>query len=89
MSSFFSKRTWHFMLDTDASLWGISGVLSQEQNSIEKVIAYATKTLNSTPQNYCTTKREWLAVLAFMRHFKYYLLGRKCIIRTDHAKLVG
>ena len=63
-------------------------MLSQEQNGVEKVIAFASKTLNPAQQNYCPTKRELLAVVTFMRHFKHYLLGRKFIIRTDHAPLV-
>lgn len=84
----YPKEQGIFVLDTDASLWGIGSVLSQEQGGVEKVIAFASKTLNSAQQNYCTTKRELLAVVTFMRHFKHYLLGRKFIIRTDHAPLV-
>ena len=84
----FSKEQGIFILDTDASLWGIGSVLSEEQNGVEKVIAFTSKTLNSAQQNYCTTKRELFAVVTFMRHFKHYLLGRKFIIRIDHAPLV-
>ena len=62
--------------------------MSQIQNNQEVVIAYASKTLNSAQQQYCTTKRELLAVVTFMKHFKHYLLGKKFIIRTDHAPLV-
>ena len=35
-----------FILDTDASLHTIGCVLSQEQNGIEKVIAYGSRTLS-------------------------------------------
>ena len=84
----FPQKQGIFILDTDASLWGIGGVLSQEQDGVEKVIAYASKTLNPAQQNYCTTKRELLAVVTFMSQFKHYLLGRKFVIRTDHAPLV-
>ena len=63
-------------------------MLSQEQDGAEKVIAYANRTLNPAQQNYCTTKLELLAVVTVMRHFKHYLLGRKFIVRTDHAPLV-
>ena len=55
-----------FVLDCDASQLGIRGVLSQVQNSEEKVIAYASHTLNKAQQQYCTTKRELLAVVTFM-----------------------
>ena len=77
-----------FVLDCDASLHGLGGVLSQIQNGNEKVIAYASRTLNSAQQQYCTTKRELLAVVTLMKHFKHYLLGQKFIIRTDHAPLI-
>ena len=77
-----------FVLDCDASLYGLGGVLSQIQNNEEKVIAYASRTLNPAQQQYCTTKRELLAVVTFMKHFKHYLLGQKFIIRTDHAPLI-
>ena len=77
-----------FVLDCDASLHGLGGVLSQIQNGNEKVIAYASRTLNAAQQQYCTTKRELLAVVTLMKHFKHYLLGQKFIIRTDHAPLI-
>ncbi|MBV2113416.1 MAG: hypothetical protein KUF82_20885, partial [Candidatus Thiodiazotropha sp. (ex Ctena orbiculata)] len=84
----FPKRSGTFVLDSDASLHGIGAVLSQIQNDEEKVIAYASRTLNPAQQQYCTTKRELLAVVTFMKHFKHYLLGQKFIIRTDHAPLI-
>lgn len=74
--------------ETDANFWGIGGVLSQKQDDSEGVIAYASKTLKSAQQNNCTTKRDLLAVVTFMWYFNHYLLGRKFIIRTDHASLV-
>ena len=35
-----------FVLDADASNVGLGAVLSQRQNGMERVIAYASKTLN-------------------------------------------
>lgn len=37
-----------FVLDVDASDFGIGGVLSQVQGGIEKVISYASRTLNKS-----------------------------------------
>ena len=76
-----------FVLDTDASNHGMGAVLSQVQNGQEKVIAYASRTLNGSQRNYCTTKKELLAVVTFVQHFRHYLYGRHFIIRTDHASL--
>lgn len=64
----------HFILDTDASANGIVAVLSQIHNGHERVISYATKTLNQAEKRYCTTKRELLAVVFFfVKQFNHYL----------------
>ena len=76
-----------WILDTDASQYAIGGVLSQIQNGKERVIAYASQTLSRSQRNYCTTYRELLAVVNFVKHFKHYLLGRNFTIRTDHSSL--
>ena len=77
-----------FVLDTDASLYGVGGVLAQiQEDGQEKVISYASKTLSKTQQSYCTTMRELLASVVFIKHFHHYLWGRKFILRTDHASL--
>ncbi len=76
-----------FMLDTDASGEGIGGVLSQIQGGQEKVIAYASRKLSKSEQNYSVTKRELLAAVHFMKYFKHYLYGKKFTLRTDHGSL--
>ena len=77
-----------FILDTDSSGFGIGGVLSQVQSDgTERVIAYGSKTLDKSQRNYCTTMRELLAVVVFVRKFHHYLWGNKFVVRTDHASL--
>ncbi|KAL6469078.1 hypothetical protein MHYP_G00226020 [Metynnis hypsauchen] len=75
------------ILDTDATNLGIGAVLSQMQDGAERVLAYGSQQLSSTEQNYCTTRRELLAVVEFTRHFRQYLLGRPFIVRSDHSSL--
>ena len=75
------------MLDTDASEQSIGAVLSQKQGGEEKVIAYVSHTYNRAEQNYCTTRKELLAVVYFMKQFPQYLLGYRFLVRTDHAAL--
>ena len=78
-----------FLLDTDASGTGIGGVLSQVQpDGEERPVAYASFTLNKSQRRYCTTKRELLAVITMIEHFKQYLVGRHFVVRTDHASLL-
>ena len=76
-----------YILDTDASDYGLGAVLSQQQDEGEKVIAYASKTLSRAEQKYETTRKELLAIVYGLRQHKQYLLGRHFIIRTDHAAL--
>ena len=76
-----------YILDTDASDFRLGAVLSQRQNEGEKVIAYASRTLNRAEQKYETTRKELLAIVYGLHQHKQYLLGRHFIIRTDHAAL--
>ncbi len=76
-----------FILDTDASEYAMGAVLSQIQGGEERVLAYASKALQPSERNYCTTYRELLAIVTFVPHFKHYLLGRKFKVRTDHSSL--
>ena len=76
-----------FILDTDASGDAIGAVLSQVQQGEERVIAYASSTLEPSRKRYCSTYRELYAVVKFIKHFRVYLLGRHFVVRTDHASL--
>ena len=76
-----------FILDTDASNTAIGAELSQEQGGEIRVVAYGSFVLNPAQQNYCTTRKELLAVVRFTRVFRHYLLGRPFLLRTDHGCL--
>ena len=77
-----------FILDTDASDTGIGAVLSQvQEDGSERVIAYASRVLTKPERRYCVTRRELLAVVSFVQHFRPYLLGRRFLLRTDHGSL--
>jgi len=62
-----------FILGTDASNLAIGAVLSQLVDNEEKVVAYASRTFNRAEQNYCTTRRELLAVVYFTGYFRSIL----------------
>ena len=76
------------VLDTDASLYGIGCVMSQIQDGEERVLAYGSKSLSKSQRRYCTTYRELLAVITFVKEFRHFLWGRHFIIRTDHSSLL-
>lgn len=75
-----------FVLDTDASDVGMGAVLNQVGAEGEKVVAYFSKTLNKAERHYCVTRRERLAIVRAIGHFKYYLCGLPFTVRTDHSR---
>ena len=77
------------ILDTDASDRSLGGVLSQIIDGQEKVIAYASKSLNASQRKYCTTYKELLALVKMAKMFRPYLYGQPNIrVRTDHKALL-
>ena len=57
------------------------------QEGEERVIAYGSYALTAEQLNYCTTRKELLALVRFTRQFRHYLLGRQFLVRTDHNSL--
>ena len=86
----FSPHAGLFLLDTDAAQpLGIGAVLYRLQpNDTERVIAYGSRSLNEQEKNYCGTRLEMLALINYMDHLRYYLLGQKLRLRTDNHSLV-
>jgi hypothetical protein len=81
----FSKQ---FILATDASDCGIGAVLSQKDTeNHEHPVAYASRLLSSTEQNYTVVERECLAAIWAVRHFRHYLHGPKFDLYTDNLAL--
>ena len=72
-----------FVLQTDASTFGLVAVLEQDG----RVIAYASRTLTKCGQNYSVIQKEYLAIVYTLKQFRHYLLGRKFLLLTDHAPL--
>ena len=75
------------ILDTDASGVAIGAVLSQKVDNEEHPIAFFSQVMNPAQKQYCTTRRELLAVISALQHFRHYLIGNKVILRTDHYSL--
>ena len=78
----FPTEEGRFVLDTDAGLFAVGGVLNQIQNEEEVVIAYASRSLRISQRRYCTTRREMLAAVLMCTHFRSYLRGSQFTLRT-------
>ena len=60
----FPTETGAYILDMDASNFGLGGVLSQVQDDVECVIAYCSHALRPSQRKYCTTTREMLEAVS-------------------------
>ena len=83
------RRHGQLVVDTDACDVAIGSVLHQIQEGTERVLGYYSKSLNSAQRNYCTTKKELLAIVATFDHWNVYLsyVSEPFMLRTDHAAL--
>jgi len=52
-----------------------------------RVIGYASKAFTGAEKRNCIRRKELAAMIFGIKHYRQYLLGRKFIIRTDHAAL--
>lgn len=77
-----------FCMQTDASGFGISGVLLQKINGLFRPVAFASRKLTAVETRYSTTERELLAIVYAYKQFFHQIYGRKIIIYTDHQPLV-
>ena len=78
-----------FILHTDASDSAIGGVLSQNQEGKERVIAYWSRQLQKAERNYSTIEKEALAAVAATKEFYPYLYGFHFKLVTDHNPLTS
>ena len=78
-----------FKLQTDASNQGLGAVLLQEnQDKQWQPIAYISRSLTKSEQNYSTTEKELLAIVWAFQKFHPYLHGSNTEVETDHQPLV-
>lgn len=76
-----------FIVETDASDFGLGAVLLQRHNDEDKVICYLSRSLTKIERRYSTTEKELLGVLFAIEKLRPYLEGTKFTVVTDHYSL--
>ena len=77
-----------YVIQSDASQFGVGATILQRINVEERVIAYASRKLLPREQLYSTIERELLAVTFSLQKFDQYVYGREIRLETDHKPLL-
>ena len=79
-----------FIVETDASDFGVGGVLSQEcSDGTLRPIAFYSRQLISAERNYEVYDKELLAIHCCFKHWRHFLQGARqpITVLTDHLNL--
>ena len=80
-----------YVLDTEASVVAVSGILHQEQEwngkTVLRPIAYGSKVLSDTEMKYGAPKAEMFAVVTFVEKYRAYLGSEPFKLRVDNRAL--
>ncbi|XP_062550143.1 uncharacterized protein K02A2.6-like [Armigeres subalbatus] len=74
---------------TDASSYGLGGVLAQIVDGLEKPICFTSFALNNAQKKYPILHLEALALVCVLKKFHKFLFGQKFKVFTDHKPLLG
>ena len=76
-------------LACNASAYGIGAVISHVMpDSSERPVAYGSRSLSKSEQNYSQLEKEALAIIFGIKKFHKFLYGRPFTLVTDHKPLV-
>ena len=73
---------------TDASAKAIGGaVLQRDERGNLRPVAYYSRRLSPSEENYSTYQRELLGIRDCLLAFRFYLIGMHFVVKTDHSSL--
>ncbi len=78
-----------FVLESDASSTGVGAVLSVTRENGNVPVAFFSRQLRGAQSRYSAQELEGLGVYEAIRHFAYFLYGKKFTVVTDHKGLVN
>ncbi len=76
-----------FCFDVDWSAKGVGAILSQREGKLEKVVAYANKSLIMAQRKFHPMEGECYALIWGIMHFIQYLHRNHFTLRTNHKPL--
>lgn len=74
---------------SDASGYGLGGVIAHIVDGVEKPISFTSFSLDKSQKSYPILHLEALALVCTIKKFHKYLYGKKFLVFTDHKPLVG
>ncbi|KAI5725494.1 hypothetical protein M8J77_016168 [Diaphorina citri] len=77
-----------YIVQTDASKDGLAATLYQELDGQKRIIANISTSTSEVERRYSSNELECLAVVWALKRLRYYLEGRKFILRTDNRGLI-
>lgn len=77
-----------FVIQTDASDYGLGAVLTQQHPDGEHAISFISCSLSPAERKYSTTEKECLAVVWAIEKFRPYVEGTRFKVITDHFSLL-
>ena len=89
---YFSDFSWPWVQRVDASEFTVGAVLFQEFTNtaveiIHQPIAFSSKRFSEPGTKWDAYKSEAYAIYHGVLSFNYYLIGKSCLIETDHRNL--
>jgi hypothetical protein len=77
-----------FYVHVDTSTIALGAILAQPRaRDLDHPIAFASRKLSDSEQNYNTIERKGLAMVYALQKFRHYLLGKHFKMFTDHSAL--